>query len=116
MRFLAKKVNSDKIFDVANFLIMCILLVIFVWPLWFVVIASLSDPNEIWSGNVLLFPRGVTLAAYEELIAYKNIWIGYRNTLLYTVLGTIINVFLTIGMAYPLSRKDFVPRNFICYL
>lgn len=115
MNVLAKKgkVSSDKIFDVINIIIMCILLVIFVWPLWFIVISSFSDPNEVWLGNVLLLPKGFTLAAYEELLKYKNIWIGYRNTILYTVVGTAINVVLTVCLAYPLSRKDFAPRNFI---
>lgn len=107
------KVSSDKIFDVINIAIMCVLLVIFVWPLWFIVISSFSDPNEVWLGNVVLLPKGFNLAAYEELLKYKNIWIGYRNTILYTLVGTVLNVSLTVCMAYPLSRKDFAPRNAI---
>lgn len=106
-----KKSYNDKIFDIVNVLIMCVLLVIFIWPLWFVVIASLSDPNEVWLGNVILWPKGFTLASYEELKNYGDIWIGYRNTLFYTIVGTAVNMIMTVLAAYPLSRKDFMPRN-----
>lgn len=108
-----RKIDPDKVFDIVNLLIMLTLLVIFVWPLWFVLIASISDPNEVWQGHVILFPRGITLDAYEEVVKYKTIWTGYRNTILYTVIGTVINMVLTVCAAYPLSRKDFAPRKFL---
>ena len=111
-----RKIDPDKVFDIVNLLIMLVLLVIFVWPLWFVLIASISDPSEVWQGHVVLFPRGITLAAYEEVIKYKTIWKGYANTILYTVLGTAINMVLTVCGAYPLSRKDFVPKKFFMLL
>ena len=107
---------ADKIFDIINVIVMIILLVIFVWPLWFIVIASVSNPNEVWNGNVLLWPKGFTMAAYEAVIEYKSIWIGYRNTIFYTVVGTMINLVMTVCAAYPLSRKDFVPRNFFMFM
>lgn len=107
---------SDKIFDLVNVVIMLILLFIFVWPLWFVVIASFSDPNEVWNGNVLLIPKGFTLMAYQELIKYKSIWTGFGNTFFYTAVGTVINMIMTICAAYPLSRKDFRPRNFLLFI
>ena len=109
-------VDPDKVFDVVNLLIMLVLLVIFIWPLWFVLIASISDPNEVWQGHVILFPRGLTLDAYEEVIQYKTIWSGYANTILYTTVGTAINMVLTVCGAYPLSRRDFVPRRFLILL
>lgn len=108
-----RKIDPDKVFDIVNLLIMLTLLVIFVWPLWFVLIASISDPNEVWQGHVILFPRGITMDAYEEVVKYKTIWTGYRNTILYTVIGTVINMVLTVCAAYPLSRKDFAPRKFL---
>lgn len=111
-----KKSYADKIFDVTNVSIMCILLLIFTWPLWFVVIASFSDPAEVLLGNVILLPKKVTLLSYEKLLAYKNIWIGYGNTLFYTIVGTGINLVLSICFAYPLSKKDFMPRKIILYI
>lgn len=107
-----KRSYSDRIFDVVNIIVMLILLVIFTWPLWFVVIASISDPNEVWMGNVILLPKKVTLLAYEALLEYSSIWTGYKNTIFYTVVGTLVNLVMTVCAAYPLSRKDFVPRNF----
>lgn len=107
-----KFLRSDRVFDVVNVLFMVVMLIIFVWPLWFVVIASVSDPNEIWNGNVLLIPKGFTMVAYEALADYSMIWIGYRNTIIYTVVGTLVNLVMTVCAAYPLSRKDFMPRNF----
>lgn len=103
---------SDKIFDVVNLILMLVLLVIFVWPLWFIVIASISDPNQVWMGKVILWPKGFTLISYETLLEYERIWVGYGNTIFYTVVGTLVNMAMTICAAYPLSRKDFVPRNF----
>ena len=111
-----KNSYSDKIFDGVNVAVMIFLLLIFVWPLWFVVIASVSNPNEVWNGNVILLPKGFTLMAYEELMKYKMIWTGYRNTIFYTVVGTFVNLVITICAAYPLSRKDFMPRNFFMFL
>ena len=111
-----KNSYSDKIFDGVNVAVMIFLLIIFVWPLWFVVIASVSNPNEVWNGNVILLPKGFTLMAYEELMKYKMIWTGYRNTIFYTVVGTLVNLVVTICAAYPLSRKDFMPRNFFMFL
>lgn len=55
----------------------------------------------------------ITLEAYEKLLEYTDIWIGYKNTILYTVVGTLVNLILTVTLAYPLSRKDFLPRKFI---
>ncbi|MDY3919091.1 MAG: carbohydrate ABC transporter permease [Candidatus Limivivens sp.] len=111
-----RQINVDRVFDVVNLLIMLVVLVIFVWPLWFVVAASISDPAAVWQGKVVLFPKGFTLDAYAEVIKYKSIWTGYLNTIIYTVLGTLINMVLTVCAAYPLSRKDFVPRNFFMFL
>ena len=108
-----RKSYSDKIFDIVNLLVMIILLFIFVWPLWFVVIASFSDPNQVWMGKVVLWPKGITLVSYEELLQYKRIWSGYANTIFYTVVGTLVNLVMTVCGAYPLSRKDFMPRHVV---
>ena len=104
---------GDKIFDIVNIILMIIMFFIFTWPLWFVFIASISDPKEVSLGHVLLLPKKITLISYKEMLKYSSIWTGYINTIYYTVVGTFVNVVLTICAAYPLSRKDFVPRNFL---
>lgn len=107
---------SDKIFDAMNLIIMCLLLVIFIWPLWFVLIASISDPNQVFVGNVILWPKGLDIKAYVNVMEYKLLWTGYANTIFYTVVGTTINIIMTICAAYPLSRKEFAPRKVILYM
>lgn len=107
---------NDKVFDIVNVLVMVLLLVIFLWPLWFIVIASVSSPAQVWLGNVLLLPKEITTTAYKALIEYKQLWAGYGNTIFYTVAGTALNLVLTICCAYPLSRKDFVPGKILLLL
>lgn len=107
---------NDKVFDIVNVLVMVLLLVIFLWPLWFIVIASVSSPAQVWLGNVLLLPKEITTTAYKALIEYKQLWVGYSNTIFYTVAGTALNLILTICCAYPLSRKDFVPGKILLLL
>ncbi len=108
--------HSDKIFDTTNFLLMILFFFLFAWPLWFIVIASFSDPAAVWNGKVVLLPKGFSIEAYREILKYKSIWLGYRNTIIYTVLGTLINLVLTVCAAYPLSRKDFMPKNFFMFM
>lgn len=108
--------RSDKIFDITNTVLMIVIFFLFSWPLWFIIIASFSDPAAVWNGKVVLLPKGFNIDAYREILKYKSIWLGYRNTILYTVLGTVINLVLTICTAYPLSRKDFMPRNFFMFM
>lgn len=108
-----KRSYSDKVFDIVNVLIMAVLLVIFVWPLWFVVIASISDPNAVNAGQVLLFAKDITFTGYESMFKYKQLWTGYANTIFYTVVGTVFNMVMSVCMAYPLSEKSFRPRKLL---
>ncbi len=81
------------------------------YPLLFVVVASISDPVRVNSGDVWLFPVGFQLDGYVQVFGNKWIFIGYRNSLIYTVLGTFLNVLVTIMAGYPLSRKDLYGRK-----
>lgn len=104
--------HSDKIFDIINIFLMVILGCIFTYPLIFIISASISDPNAVWNGQVWLWPVNISWKGYYYIIKNNDIWLGYRNTIFYTVVGVAINLVLTICAAYPLSRKDFLPRNF----
>ena len=103
---------SDKVFDIANVCIMIILFFVFTYPLYYVLISSFSSPAAVWSGNVTLWPKDFTLIGYKELLGFGRMWIGYRNTIFYTVAGTMLHVFMTVLCAYPLSQRDWLPRNF----
>lgn len=103
---------SDKAFDIVNVVLMIILLFLFAWPLYFVLIAAFSDPAAVWTGSVVLWPKGVTLKGFRELFKFKKIWLGYGNTIFYTGAGTVLNLVMTVLCAYPLSRKEWLPRKF----
>lgn len=102
---------NDKIFDIVNTVIMVILIVIFAWPLWFVVIASISDPTLVQAGQVLMLPKGLNFEGYRRIMEYKQIWVGYANSLFYTVVGTMLNMVISVCMAYPMSVKSFALRK-----
>ena len=86
------------------------------YPLWFVVIASFSNPNAVAGGEVLLLPKGVTFAGYAKVFANQRIWQGYLNTIIYSVVGTAVNMAVTIPCAFALSRREFKPRRVIMFL
>lgn len=104
---------ADKTFDIINYIFLTIALLIVAYPLYFIVIASISDPSAVYAGKVVLFPKGFTLDGYRRILEYESFFTGYRNTILYTLVGTTINVVITIPGAYALSRKDLVGRNVI---
>lgn len=108
--------RSDKLFNIFNtlFLVFCTLAVIY--PLIYIVSASFSSTQAVTSGRVWLWPVDISLEGYKAVFNYHRIWTGYGNSIFYTVLGTFINVILTILAAYPLSRKDFYGRNFFMFL
>jgi len=108
---LKRKSAGDVLFDVINYSLLTIGMLLILYPLYFVLIASVSDPNRIYSGDVWLYPQGITLDGYQRIFNDSIIWIGYANSLLYAVVGTAISVSLTLLAAYPLSRRDFVGRN-----
>ncbi|MCK0471764.1 carbohydrate ABC transporter permease [Halalkalibacter sp. APA_J-10(15)] len=107
-----KRTKEDKIFDVINISLLTIMLLAILYPLYFIVIASISNPDRIFAGDVWLYPLEVTFEGYTRIFQDGKIWIGYKNTIIYTVIGTILNVTLTLTAAYALSRKDFYGRNF----
>lgn len=99
----------------ANIIInICLALVAFttIYPLWYVLIASVSDPGAIASGKVVLWPVGFNLEGYQKLFETKKIWIGYRNSLIYAVVGTLVNLLVQLPCAYALSRKNLPGRKF----
>ncbi len=104
------KKKKIQIFDVAVHIISVFLLVIVLYPMILVVSNSLSDPGLVASGKVLFLPKGFNLNGYVEFFHDKNILIGYANTLFYTVIGTIINLLVTVPAGYALTKKT-LPGN-----
>ena len=106
-----KRSRSDVIFDAVVFGLMTVFMIICLYPLYFILIASISDPNEVLNGKVILLPGGITFDGYARIFRDQKIWVGYRNTILYTSVGTLINVAFTITGGYALSRKDLPARR-----
>lgn len=102
-------------FDVILILFSVIIMVIIAYPLFFVVIASFSDPEAVLGGKITFWPVGFNLESYKMILKEPKIWNGYRNTIFYTVLGTFINFILTTLTAYPLSRKDMPCRKLLTF-
>jgi len=90
--------------------------VVVLYPVFFVGIASISNPENVMRGEVWLWPKNISLVGYERLFANSELMKGYGNTLLYTVAGTMLNLVMTIAAAYPLSRPDFSGRTIFTIL
>ncbi|HIV27396.1 MAG TPA: carbohydrate ABC transporter permease [Candidatus Ornithocaccomicrobium faecavium] len=112
----SRQSTGDRVFEIVNTALLALILLVILYPLWFVVIASVSDPAKVVAGDVLLWPAGVSFEAYRMVFRDSMIMTGYRNTLYYTLLGTAINLVMTVLAAYPLSRKDWVGRGFFMAL
>ena len=108
-----RKSKSDKIYDIIVYTIITILLILVLYPMYFVLIASFSDPTAVSAGEVVLWPKGFSLAGYQQLLQFKNIWIGYRNTIFYALFGTLCMLAVNIPAGYALSRADMYGRKFL---
>ena len=106
-----RRQGRDVVFDAILYSICTVLLLIILYPLWFIVIASFSDPSAVAGGHVWVWPVGFTLDGYDELLKQPKVWLGYRNTIAYTVAGTLIGLAVNIPAAYALSRKDLWGRK-----
>ena len=105
------KYNQDRAFYVVSYCITTVLVLIVLYPIIYVLSASVSNADLVAQGKVLLWPVEFTLDAYKRVFAYDKIWIGYRNTIVYTVLGTLLNLAMTLMCAYPLARKNLRGRG-----
>lgn len=107
--------GKDLAFNIVLYAICIIILLIVVYPLYFIVIASFSNPTEVANGKVWLWPSQFTVDGYKEILRHAEIWVGYRNTIFYTVAGTLIGLAVNIPAAYALSRRDLVGRKVITF-
>jgi putative aldouronate transport system permease protein len=110
------KTTSDMIFDILIFVFSVFVFLIVAYPLYFVVIASVSDSTLVSTGQVTLYPKGFSLFGYTEIFKDTRIWVGYKNTIIYTALGTALNLLLTLPAAYVLSRQEFKARRILMFV
>lgn len=111
-----KRSWDDRLYDWICNILLILFIVIVAYPLWFVVMASVSDPIYVNNGTFLLYPKGFMLDGYKLVFGDMKVWTGYLNTIIYAVFGTLFGLFVTILAGYALSRKDLVGRSVILKL
>ena len=108
--------RSDRRFYSVCYLLIGVLTIIVLYPIVYVTATSFSSPAAVARGEVWLWPVDFSLEGYKAVLQYKDVWIGYRNTIFYTLVGTLMNISLTLACAYPLSRKQLHGRVPIMFL
>ena len=112
-----KDSTGDKIFFIFNYIFLAFLAVITLYPMLYVVFCSFSEPNKYALQQGIMFgPAGFSVIGYQMVFNMKSIWIGYRNTLFYLVVGTSLSMIWTIIGAYILSHKDFAIKKIVTFL
>lgn len=102
---------SDKLFERINFFLVLFITIIILYPLIFVLSASISDPTSVQLGKMWLWPVDITFDGYKKVFANRLIWSGYRNTIVYTAIGTCLHLFILLPCAYALSRKELMAKK-----
>lgn len=103
--------RGDRIFNITAYITVTLLTLIVLLPMVNVVASSFSSASAINAGRVTLWPVEATLQNYKTILKYESVWLGYRNTIFYTVAGTAINILMTLICAYPLSQRNFSGRK-----
>ena len=106
-----RRTVSDKVMNTVFLVIVTFVLIAVLYPVIFVISSSFSSGQALSSGRVLLWPVDACLTGYELVFGYKAIWTGYFNTIIYTFFGTLVNIVMTILVAYPFSRRDLQGRG-----
>ncbi|MFS0750057.1 carbohydrate ABC transporter permease [Oceanobacillus sp. 1P07AA] len=103
---------SDKAFDRLNILFVSIITIIIIYPLIFVLSASISDPQAVNTGKMWLWPVDITFDGFQRVFQNEAIWTGYKNTIVYTIVGVLVHLFVLLPAAYALSRKELMGKKF----
>lgn len=111
-----QKQPLDRLVDICLAIIVVLIIGAVTYPVWFIIVASVSSPKAVATGQVTLLPRGFGWAGYELILSDARIWTGYRNTIIYALVGTAINLLVTLPAAFAMSRREFRPRRIIMFL
>jgi putative aldouronate transport system permease protein len=110
-----KEIWQDRLFNGMDLFLVIVVLILMLYPLYLIIISSISDPALVAMGEVTLYPKKITFVGYEALLAYKALWRSYLNSIVYTISGTAISIMVTMGAAYTLSR-NFPGKRLISFL
>jgi len=112
---MLRRRKKVELFDIVNTALVILITFLVLYPLYFCVIASFSKPSAVIGGETLLWIKDFTLENYKNILKEQSLWVGYRNTIIYTIFGTLYNLVMTIPLAYALSKKDLPFRNGISW-
>lgn len=115
MKTSKTRFSTDWILNAVVAIVMIFMVFVTVYPLYFSVVASVSEPADVAMGNVTFWPKGFTTEAYKNVFENDDIWTGYRNSMVYMLLGTLLSLCLTIPAAYVLSKKKLKGRNLLSW-
>ena len=104
--------NGERAFEVLAVLLCTVIIIISIYPLYYIFICSVSNPYDVQMGNVLLLPKGMGWSSYREAFKIKGLWTAYGNTVFYTFAGVAVNMAFTTTMAYAMSKKRLAFRKF----
>ena len=100
-----RETGKDRVFNAFNLVFWILVLFIVLYPLWLILIASVSDPDAVLQARVLLWPVDFSLMGYEAVFQYSELWGSYANSVFYTVVGSALSVMVSLAAAYALSRS-----------
>ncbi|WP_394923321.1 carbohydrate ABC transporter permease [uncultured Robinsoniella sp.] len=115
MKKFRQQSATDKFFDISLFIILTIILIIVAYPLYFIIISSISDPKAVASGMVSFLPVGINFAGYREVFKNALVVSGFINAIVYTACGVCVNLVVTIPTAYALSRSKFGGKTIVTW-
>lgn len=108
--------GSDKPFMILTHVVLLLLTLVVLYPLIYILSASFSSASAVSMGKVILWPVDFSLEGYARVFEYDRVWTGYRNTIVYTVCGTAVNIVMTMICAYPLARRGLPHKGFFTFL
>lgn len=109
---ILKRKRNDTIFYLINAFLLGVVALIVLYPLYFIIIASISDPDAVLAGKVVLYPVDITLSGFQKIMERTDVWRGYLNTIIYTVITVVLSLVVTIPAGWALSRKTLPGKKF----
>ena len=112
VKSVIKPTGGDRVFFILNATFLGLLALIILYPLYFIIIASISDPDAVLGGQVVLYPVNITMEGFEKVFQRRDIWVGYGNTIVYTLVTVILSLAVTIPAGWGLSRSTTPGKKF----
>ena len=110
-----KRTKGEVLFDIFNVIFMAVMVIVWLYPVWYITVASFSDIDAVAQGRVVVWPKGLNLSAYAEVFNTKNIWTSYGNTVFYSIVGTALSMVLSTTGAYTLSKRYLYGRKVLTW-